>query len=214
MSILEKPFNNMPKTSIDYSKTIIYKIEHIEDDNLLYVGHTTCWDKRKCSHKSKCNNECGTHYNLKLYKMIRGNGGWNMFRMIEVEKFPCVDKREAERRENEVMKNLKANMNTNKSYLSKEELEGIQREYKKINRFELNEKQKAYTIKNKDKIKAGKNKYREENIDKIKEYEKTYREKNKEKIQQKKKEIMTCECGCIIAKRNIKRHQATKNILT
>ena len=27
----------MPKTPIDYSKTIIYKIEHIEDDNLVYV---------------------------------------------------------------------------------------------------------------------------------------------------------------------------------
>jgi len=33
----------MPKTPIDYSKTIIYKIEHVEDDNLVYVGHTKCW---------------------------------------------------------------------------------------------------------------------------------------------------------------------------
>ena len=200
----------MPKTSIDYSKTIIYKIEHVENEDLVYVGHTKCWDKRKCKHKSNCYNEGGTHYNLKLYKMIRDNGGWNMFRMIEVEKFPCVDKREAERRENEVMKDLKANMNTYKSYLTKEELEEIQREYKIINRVELNEKQRVYTIKNKNKIKAGKIKYREANIDKIKEYEKAYREKNKETIQQKKKEIMTCECGCSITKRSIKRHQSTK----
>ena len=146
----------MPKTSIDYSKTIIYKIEHVENEDLVYVGHTTCWDKRKCKHESNYYNEGGTHYNLKLYKMIRDNGGWNMFRMIEVEKFPCVDKREAERRENEVMKDLKANMNTYKSYLTKEELEEIQREYKIINRVELNEKQRVYTIKNKNKIKAGK----------------------------------------------------------
>ena len=31
----------MPKLPIDYSKTLIYKIEHIKDENLLYVGHTT-----------------------------------------------------------------------------------------------------------------------------------------------------------------------------
>ena len=41
----------MPKTPIDYSKCCIYKIEHIENDNLVYVGHTTNWDKRKTAHK-------------------------------------------------------------------------------------------------------------------------------------------------------------------
>jgi len=47
--------------------------------------------------------------------MIRENGEWEMFKMIEVEKYPCNDKREAERRENEVMKELKASLNTIKS---------------------------------------------------------------------------------------------------
>ena len=28
----------MPKIAIDYSKRCIYKIEHIEYDNLVYVG--------------------------------------------------------------------------------------------------------------------------------------------------------------------------------
>jgi len=110
MSLLEKQFINMPKTPINYSKTIIYKIEHIDDDNLVYVGHTTCWDKRKCKHKSACKNELDKSY--KFYQMMRENGGWDMFRMIEVEKCPCADKREAEKRENEVMKELKATMNT------------------------------------------------------------------------------------------------------
>jgi hypothetical protein len=44
--------------------------------------------------------------------MIRENGGWDMFRMIEIEKYPCNDRREAEKRENEVMKSLKASMNS------------------------------------------------------------------------------------------------------
>ena len=49
---------------------------------------------------------------MKLYQMIRENGGWDMFRMIEIEKYPCNDRREAEKRENEVMKSLKASMNS------------------------------------------------------------------------------------------------------
>jgi len=65
----------MPKTPIDYSKTIIYKIEHIENDEFVYVGHTTCWDKRKCLHKFNCLNERSKKYNLKLYQMMRENGG-------------------------------------------------------------------------------------------------------------------------------------------
>jgi len=137
----------MPTTPIDYSKTILYKIEHIEDEDLVYVGHTTCWDKRKSRHKSNCNNEGGTHYNLKLYQMMRDNRGWDMFRMIEVEKYSCNDKREAGKRENDIMKELKPNMNMIRSFGIKEELEQIQREYKIINRLELKEKQRAYTIK-------------------------------------------------------------------
>ena len=53
----------MPKIPVDYSKTVIYKIEHIDDDSLVYVGHTTNWDKRKCEHKSFCNNENSSNYN-------------------------------------------------------------------------------------------------------------------------------------------------------
>jgi hypothetical protein len=29
--------------------------------------------------------------------MMRENGGWDMFRMIEIEKYVCKDKREAEK---------------------------------------------------------------------------------------------------------------------
>jgi predicted GIY-YIG superfamily endonuclease len=86
----------MPKKPIDYSKCCIYKIEHIENHNLLYVGHTTEFNKRKGHHKSTCKNENSNVYNIKLYQMIRNNRGWDMFKMIEVEKFICNDRREAE----------------------------------------------------------------------------------------------------------------------
>ena len=93
----------MPKTPMDYSNCCIHKIEHIENDNLVYVGHTTNFNNRKAQHKSDCKNENGKSFNFKLYQMIRGNSGWDMFKMVEVEKYPCKDKREAERRENELM---------------------------------------------------------------------------------------------------------------
>ena len=120
----------MPKLPMDYSKTIIYKIEHIDNDSLVYVGYTTNWDKRKSAHKFNCNNVNSSKYNLKIYQMIRDNGGWNMFRMIEVEKYPCNDKREAEKRECDVMKELKSIMNMRPSYVSEEEKKDKMKEYR------------------------------------------------------------------------------------
>jgi len=102
----------MPKLPIDYNNCCIYKIEHIDNERLLYVGQTTNFSRRKGEHKRCCNDKKYTKHNYKLYQMIRENGGWEMFRMIEIEKYPCNDRREADKRENEIMKELKANMNT------------------------------------------------------------------------------------------------------
>ena len=49
----------------DYSKTVIYKIQHLDKDELLYVGHTSNFIKRKSYHK----NDCKTSKNP-LYKMM------------------------------------------------------------------------------------------------------------------------------------------------
>ena len=170
----------MPKLPMDYSKTIIYKIEHIDDDSLVYVGHTTNWDKRKCKHKFNCYAEKSGHYNLKLYQMIRENGGWEKFRMIEVEKYPCNDKREAEKRECEVMKELKATMNSMKSYLSDEEKKERQKQYYELHKNNQNKYSKEYRKNNIENFKNREKKYREINKDKIKEY----RDRNKQKMKE------------------------------
>jgi len=185
----------MPKLPIDYSKCCIYKIEHLEDETLLYIGHTTNFEKRKYSHKSCCNNTSKNTYNFKLYQMIRENGGWDNFRMIEVEKYPCDDKREAEKRECEVMKELKASMNTKMSYLTDEDRMKNQKEYTLKHTEEKKEKDKKYYEMNKDLKKQ----YREKNnehikayrdLNKIKQqaYNEEYRVKNKNVIKQKEKE--------------------------
>ena len=123
----------MPKTQINSSKCVIYKIEHIEDDSLLYVGLTTNFNKRKGQHKSNCKNETSKEHNHKLYRMIRENGGWNMFKMIEIEKYPCNDRREADKRETEIMKELKASLNMVRSYSTQAETKERKRTWNKNN---------------------------------------------------------------------------------
>ena len=91
----------MPRTPIDYSKTIIYKLVHNEDyDNVnIYIGSTTDFVKRKNQHKDSCNKEKRKDYNDKKYQYIRNNGGWNEWNMVEVEKYNCNDGNEKRARE-------------------------------------------------------------------------------------------------------------------
>ena len=102
----------MPKKAIDFSKTIIYKIV-CNDLNITecYVGHTTEFTKRKCNHKSACNNENNKSYNFNVYQFIRRNGNWDNWSMIEIEKYNCMDVNEACKRERFWLKTLKATLN-------------------------------------------------------------------------------------------------------
>ena len=199
----------MPKVPMDYSKCCIYKIEHIDDESLVYVGHTTNFDKRKTAHKGSCKNDNHKHYNFKVYQMIRENGGWEKFLMLEVEKYPCADKREAERRENEVIKEVRASMNTYKSFITKDELTEYHKEYNKefyeANKPKIQEYHKEYYEANKQKIQERSKDYRDNNKLKIQKKKKDYRDNNKLKLNEKVK----CECGCEINKSHLNRHQAT-----
>ena len=141
--------------------------------------------------------------------MIRGNGGWDMFRMIEIEKYPCQDKREAEKRETEIMKELKSNLNVKKSYISKEEEKQDRQEYYIKNKDNIIDKSHKYYENNKEKI-SEKSKVRY--IDKkeqIIEQHKKYTERNREKIRASFREKLKCDCGREVVKYSLKRHQKT-----
>ena len=107
----------MPKNEIDYSNTIIYKIvckdEKISD---LYVGHTTNFIKRKYLHKNACNN---LNNKLKIYNIIRENGGWDNWEMIETATYNCKDHTEARIKEQEHFDLLKATLNSCPPYIDK-----------------------------------------------------------------------------------------------
>ena len=107
----------MPRVPIDYSKTIIYHFV-CNDTSVIdtYVGHTTDFTKRKCRHKSACCNEKSRDYNLKLYKNIRDNGGWENWEMKPLEEFACENKIQACIREQYWIDKLQAKMNSVKAH--------------------------------------------------------------------------------------------------
>jgi len=100
----------MPKNEIDYSNTIIYKI-YCKDSSIndIYVGHTTNFTKRKSLHKTCCNN---LNNKCKIYNIIRENGGWENWDMIELAKYNCKDKTEALIKEQEHYELLKCSLNS------------------------------------------------------------------------------------------------------
>ena len=103
----------MPKTEIDYSNTIFYKIScKCEDNNELYVGHTTNFVQRKSAHKNSCNNPKSLSYPLKLYKTIRECGGRNNWNMEIIAFHKCADSRDARKTEQEYYEKLGATLNS------------------------------------------------------------------------------------------------------
>ena len=103
----------MPKQDIDYSNTIFYKI-YCKDANVkeLYVGHTTNFVQRKHCHKQTCNNEKNANHNLKVYKCIRDNGGWNNWKMDIIGFHECYDHYEARKVEQSYFESLNATLNS------------------------------------------------------------------------------------------------------
>jgi hypothetical protein len=103
----------MPKTDIDYTNTIIYKIT-CKDPTVtdVYVGHTTNFVQRKHAHKQSCTNTKSRNYNCRLYEVIRNNKGWDNWNMEIVDFFNCKDNYEARQKEQEYFILLNATLNS------------------------------------------------------------------------------------------------------
>jgi hypothetical protein len=164
----------MPRLPIDFSKTQMYKI--VCNDLTItevYVGHTTNWIKRKNGHKSCCNNKNTKKYTMKIYTIIRANGGWTNWSMVLIEDFPCTNLLEACKRERELYEQYDAKMNTVKPYVTEEDFK---------------EKSSAYRAANIDKIKEKRDAYYAANRDKVNERQAAYHAANKEIINQRRRD--------------------------
>lgn len=173
----------------DYSKTIIYKI-FCKDKNIIdiYIGHTINLSQRIANHKSKCNNDKIKEYNMKLYQYIRNNGNWNNWSIIEIDKCPCLNVKEARKIEKEYVYKLNATLNS----------------------FIPSRTHKEYLQINKDYFANITKTYRDNHKEEIKNYMKSWREQNKEKIKENKKKKITCECGCIVCCEVLNRHKTSQ----
>jgi hypothetical protein len=172
----------MPNKQIDYSRNVIYKIvcKDLEISE-VYVGHTTDFTRRKCSHKRACQTPTLTReHNLHVYHFIREHGGWENWDMIEIEKYPCEDGNEANKRERHWYEQLDAKLNTNCPHRPKQEGDKIYRDSHKDERRQRDEK-------NKEKIREQQKKYKQNNIDRINEMKRLNYHKNKDNNKEEKR---------------------------
>jgi len=181
----------MPKKLInDYT---FYKIVCLDNSvELCYVGSTANWKERQRQHRSNCNNENVKSYNSKKYQIIRANGGWDNFEMIQLGTREQLTKRQADQVKEEYRVELKANMNSQRCFTTeqqkKEEMKEYQQNYYEENKDKIKEQQQNYYEVNKDKILEQQQNYYEENKDKIIERQNKYNEENKDKIKEYREE--------------------------
>ena len=193
----------MPKVAMNYQNNVIYKIQHKTIDELIYIGSTTNFAKRKNHHKHSCNNEKGIAYNEKKYVMIRENGGWDMFNMVLVKKYPCNDNLEAFAEEERIRREMNANMNAIRCFATQEELKQNVKKYRETHKEET----KKYRESHKEETKEYNKQYYETKKEEISEKQQQYRETHKEEIYKHNKTKVNCECGCFISNRNLSTHK-------
>ena len=214
----------MPKKVPDYSNSSIYKLVHKEDfDNEnIYIGSTTNFIKRKNMHKTTCNYENNTYYNLKLYQYIRQNGGWDSWCMIQIQPYSCSSKKELETQERYWIETLKPKLNNNIPtrtnveyyYDNRDKKKEYSKQYYYDNLDKIAEKQKQYRIENKNKIAEKQKQYRIENKNKLTEYDKQYYYDNRDKkIEYAKQKVICDNCGCEIVKRVLQRHKKSQKCI-
>tara|TARA_R110000803_G_scaffold94098_1_gene161586 strand:- start:149 stop:691 length:543 start_codon:yes stop_codon:yes gene_type:complete len=155
---------------------VFYKITCDELPEYIYIGSTVHFIKRKSNHKTNCTNTNRKEHNLKLYKTIRENGGWDKWQMIVIDEAKHMTLTEARIKEEALRKEYNGNLNMNKAYSTVEELKEDAKKYYENNKKSISEKKKEYE------------------------------ELNKEIIAEKKSEKITCECGAVFVKYGKNRH--------
>lgn len=102
-----------------YDNFCIYKIYQPDNIELIYIGSTVNFNRRKSQHIKNTTNKVSKKYNCPLYKYIRGCGGFDKFKMEIVEKYPCKTKIEGLQREQELIDLYGAKLNSIKSIKKK-----------------------------------------------------------------------------------------------
>ncbi len=143
---------------VNYANGKIYTIRCRNDDTLIYVGSTTqTLSQRMTQHRSKYK---GKKQNCSLFKYIIDDN-WSDWYIELYENYPCNDKVELEKREGEIIREIKAINNrrfvgrTNKEYYNdtkEHHVEWNKKNYEKNKEYILQKRKERYE-KNKEKLK-------------------------------------------------------------
>ena len=180
-------------SSSDINNYVMYKIcPKNKDLNYCYIGHAKDFNARKSQHKTPCMDATHNKAHFKLYEVIRQNGGWNEWEMVEIEQLNGKTKLEARIREQELIKQHNANLNMLNAFITEDERastkKAITEKYREENKEFLKEQTKQYKQNHKEIIAEQMKKYRAENKEKLTAQKKEYYEKNKERMDRIKKE--------------------------
>ena len=194
----------MPRLPIDYANTVIYKIV-CNDLSIteLYVGSTTDFVRRRHNHKHNTTYVNGHSYNNKVYKIIRENGGFSNWSMIEIEKYPCADVNEARAKEREWFETLNSRLNMVYPQRNRAEY----REMNKENRIVLN---REHYQANREKILAQVHAYADSHKQEISERGKLNRVIHKAEIKEYRSKTFLCDCGVESTHDHKSRHLKSK----
>ena len=180
----------MEDVDIRYENAVIYMIKHKTDDiKEFYIGSSKDFKERCGTHKRSCNNQNSKNYNLKVYKYMRENGGWNEWTIVKLYDYPCKNRNELELEEQRAVKEYKSTLNTQVPCRTPKEY------------YEDNKEKK---------IQQGKE-YRKDNKEKIKQKDKERYEANKEEINKKRAIKINCDiCNSLVRKSDIAKHKRTE----
>ena len=213
-----------------YARGKIYQLIDYSTGN-FYIG-STCLPLHKRLHIHKRASKSERDKGIKIYQTFT----YDMFNsgqinIILIEEVDVENKQQLLREENKHIMlhfNNPLCLNTYRSYVSveqkKKELQAYMNEYKEY----FNLKAKEYKQKNKEKIQLmNKIKYEqnkeaislqckkkyENNSEQMKQQHKQYWKEHAKEINDKRKEKITCECGQVLSKWNISKHNKTKKHL-
>lgn len=129
------------------SKYAIYKIQCGDE---IYIGSTKSFKQRKAQHKSLCKNGS----NLKIYQVIRANGGWDSKNITPIELIDCESPIEARVREEHWRREYGATLNSIRAHSTVEDKKATQIEWLNNNRDTWNNYQREYAKKRYHRLKA------------------------------------------------------------
>ena len=202
---------------------MIYCKNFFDDDGCqsYYIGSHNEFEDREKKHKTTCNNPNIRDHNLKIYKSIRANGGWEDWQFIHLGRQDCKTEKESRMIEQDYMDMFEPDLNMKRAYTSpelrKKQNQGyyqkdIENKKKNNKKWRDNNKErqaknvKNWANNNKERRKKKRKENDEKNKEKLQKQGQDYYQKNKDKKLAK----TACPCGGSYISCNKKPHFKTK----